>query len=140
MCIVRGYKSTSSKKGDRMKHYKLTLLASILILVAILMPASDVPSVGIPNIDKLVHFGMFGTLALCYYGEYVFKHKRLPKFLGAWIVMESFALLTEIMQLFVEGRSCDGVDWIADSIGILGVIVIFRFIYNKKIQNNQKGV
>ena len=121
-----------------MKHYKLTLLASILILVAILMPASGVPSVGIPNIDKLVHLGMFGTLALCYYGEYVFRYKKLPKFLGAWIVMEIYALSTEIMQLFVQGRSCDVIDWIADSIGILGAIYVFRFVYTKKIQRSKE--
>ena len=121
-----------------MKHYKLTLLATILILIAILMSASDVPSVGIPNIDKLVHLGMFGTLALCYYGEYAFKHKRLPKFLVTWIALEGFALLTEIMQLFVEGRSCDGVDWLADSVGILGVIIVFRFLYNNKLKSSSK--
>lgn len=121
-----------------MRHYKLTLLATILILIAILMPASDVPSVGIPNIDKLVHFGMFGTLALCYYGEYVFKNKRLPKFTGSWMGLEIFALLTEVMQLFVEGRSCDGIDWIADSIGILGVIIIFRYLYSKRLESSSK--
>lgn len=118
----------------RMKHYKLTLIASVLILVAILMPGSDVPSVGIPNIDKLVHMGMFGTLSLCYYGEYISLYKKLPKFLGAWVCMEAYALLTEIMQLFAQGRSCDVIDFIADSIGILLVIVIFRVIYNRKLK------
>lgn len=118
----------------RVQCYKLTVLASVLILVAILMPGSDVPSVGIPNIDKLIHMGMFGTLSLCYYGEYISLYKRLPKFLTPWICMEVYALLTEVMQLFVQGRSCDVIDFIADSIGILLVIVILRAIYNRKLR------
>ena len=43
------------------KQYKLTLVVILLILVAILMPGDSVPSVGIPGMDKLVHFGMFFT-------------------------------------------------------------------------------
>lgn len=116
------------------KHYRLTLIAIILILIGILMPGNDVPSVGIPNIDKVVHLGMFATLSLCYYGEYVWHNKKLPQVFWPWIGMELYALLTEVMQLFVEGRSCDFIDFIADSIGILLVTVIFRVIYSKKLK------
>lgn len=114
------------------KRYKVTLIASILILIAILMPGSGIPSVGIPHIDKFVHLGMFATLSLCYYGEYVWHNKKLPQVFWPWISMEGYALLTEIMQLFVEGRSCDFFDFVADSTGILLAIAICRTIYKRR--------
>ena len=116
------------------KHYKFTLITIILILIGILMPGRDVPSVGIPHLDKLVHLGMFASLALCYYGEYIWYNKKLPQVFVPWIIMEIYALLTEIMQQFVEGRSCDVFDFIVDSIGILLVILLFRIIYKKRLK------
>lgn len=112
-------------------NYKLTCIVIILILIAILMPGSDVPSVGIPNIDKLIHLGMFAVLSVCFYGEYAWHHKKLPHTLGTWIGIEIYAVLTELMQKFVEGRSCDFLDFIADSAGIVLAIIIFRVIYLK---------
>lgn len=105
-------------------RYKLTIISVILILIAILMPSSDIPSVGIPNIDKVVHFGMFGFLSICFYGEYYWYKKELPRFLYAWPVLELFAGSTEMMQLLAEGRGCDVKDFIADSFGILTAIVV----------------
>lgn len=112
----------------KIKDYKLTCLAIIFILIGILMPGSDVPSVGIPNIDKLIHLGMFMVLSLCFYGEYTWHNKKLPYTFWTWISIEIYAALTEFMQKFVEGRSCDFLDFVADSIGILLAIILFRVI------------
>lgn len=101
------------------RQYKLTIVSVILILIVILIPGSDVPSVGIPNIDKAIHCGMFGVLTLCFYSEYYWNKKGLPKFLMTWLILELFAWSTEIMQRFVAGRSYDLKDLLADSIGIL---------------------
>lgn len=106
-------------------NYKLTILAVILILVLILMPASDIPSVGIPGIDKLVHCGMFGFLTLCYYGEYYYKHKNKPRALYAMGSVAMYAALTELMQLYVPGRACDFIDWLADCTGIILAVICF---------------
>ena len=97
--------------------FKFTGLVIILILIAILMPGNSVPSVGIPGMDKVVHFGMFFTLAGTFYFEYFWHNKKLPLF---WIVICSiavFAFSTEIMQLFADSRSFDLKDFAADMIG-----------------------
>lgn len=107
-------------------NYKLTILAVILILVLILMPASGIPSVGIPGIDKLAHCSMFGFLTLCYYGEYYYEHRRNPKALYAMGSIAIYALLTEFMQLFVPGRACDLIDWLADVTGIILAVLCFN--------------
>lgn len=122
-------------KEDRMtyiKNYKFTLLSIILILVAVLMPADDVPSVSIPNIDKLVHAGMFAFLTLCFYGEYFFEKRKIPSLFLPWIILEGFAITTELLQYLAEGRSCDLKDFVADTIGIIITIVIIRYILKSK--------
>ncbi len=114
------------------KNYKFTLLSIILILVAVLMPADDVPSVSIPNIDKLVHAGMFAFLTLCFYGEHFFEKRKMPPLLLSWILLEIFAITTEVLQYLAEGRSCDIKDFLADTIGIIIVIVIMRYFLGRK--------
>lgn len=114
--------------------YKFTLIAIILILIAVLMPADDVPSVGIPNIDKLVHAGMFGFLTLCFYGEYFWNNKKLPTIIFPWALIELFAIITELLQYLAEGRSCDIKDFLADTIGIVVIIIGIRYLYASKIR------
>lgn len=114
------------------KNYKLTVIVFILILIAILMPGSDVPSIGIQNLDKLVHFGMFAVITACFWGEYTWKNKRLPSMLVPWLSIEAFALITEFMQILVPGRSCDMKDFVADSLGIILAILCAKLWWNKK--------
>ncbi len=113
----------------QIKYYKWTIVTVILIWIAILMPGGNGPSIGIPHIDKVVHFGMFATLVLSFYSEYTYQHKKLPKHLVSWGIIEGFALLTEIAQLFVPGRSYDIKDFIADSLGMLLMMIIFSKIW-----------
>ena len=41
-----------------------TLTVSILIIIAVLIPGSNLPDVNIGGYDKLIHIGMFFTWAL----------------------------------------------------------------------------
>lgn len=118
------------------KEYKFTLLSVILILIAVLMPADDVPSVSIPNIDKLVHIGMFAFLTFCFYGEYFWINKKLPSLLLYWGILEVFAIVTELLQYLAEGRSCDMKDFLADTVGIIIVVIIARFLVKKANKTN----
>lgn len=106
-------------------QYKLTVIVILLILVAILMPGDSVPSVGIPGIDKVVHFGMFFTLTGVYYLEYMLSNKSLPKMLYAILLVGVFAISTEIMQLFAVSRSFDLKDFVIDMIGCIVAIGIW---------------
>lgn len=110
------------------KKYKLTIITIVLIFIAILMPGQDVPEVGIQGIDKIVHFTMFGVLTLCFYWEYIHSKGKAPQFMMTWLSLEAFAYLTEIMQLFANGRSYDMKDFIADSIGILLGLAFFKLL------------
>ena len=77
---------------------------------------------------------MFGFLTLCFYGEYFFEKRKIPSILLPWILIEIFAIITELLQYLVEGRSCDIKDFLADTIGSIIVIVIIRYFYGKKVK------
>lgn len=112
--------------------YKFTLISVILVLIGILMPGDDVPSVGIPHLDKVVHCGMFGFVTLCFYWDY---YKALKKAPHLWITLVSvvvFGGMTEIMQAYVPGRSCDYRDLIADTIGVILATVVAKWIISSK--------
>lgn len=119
----------------RIINFKLTIVVTILILVGILMPGDAVPSVGIPGMDKIVHFGMFFTLTGTFYLEYLMNYKKLPKVVYVILSVGLFALLTEIMQLFASSRSYDLKDLLADMIGCIAAIGLW--IYGMKLRSKK---
>ena len=108
------------------QQYKLTTIVVILILVAILMPGDSVPSVGIPGIDKIIHFGMFFTLTATFSLEYLWKYKCLPDFIYACLSIIGFAFTTEVMQFFAINRSFDLKDLLADTVGFLVASLLWK--------------
>ncbi len=114
-----------------MKHYKFTILLTILILIVILMPGGNVPEVKVEGFDKVVHLGMFGALTLCFYYEYNEYKGRLPHFIYTFLTVALFGLATEVMQLFADKRSFDLRDLLADSVGILLASIVFIIIQKK---------
>lgn len=104
----------------KLLSYKLTFLVTLLILYAVLMPGDDIPSVGIPGIDKIVHMGMFFTFTAVFSLEYLRCHDRLPHLLPTFLGVLLFALSTELMQGFLTTtRACDIKDLAADMLGML---------------------
>jgi hypothetical protein len=91
-----------------------TILASLIVLAAILWPAEDIPVVPLVGLDKAVHVLLFGLWALALRLDWrVFRER--PLLLVATVALA--ALLTEAMQLFVPGRSFDFADMAADFAG-----------------------
>jgi VanZ family protein len=103
---------------------KFTIIVSILIIIAVLLPGSSIPEVGVVGFDKVVHFGMFATWAIAV--RYDFQSKY--KFLFAFVAGISFSLLTEILQILVEGRTFDLYDVLADVTGLLFGLLISKFL------------
>ena len=116
-------------------RYKFTIISVILVLIGILMPGDGVPSVGIPHLDKVVHCGMFGCVTVCYYWDYYKEYKKAPYLCLTIATVVLFGVLTEIMQVYVPGRSCDYRDLIADTIGIILATIVARWIVKKYKQD-----
>lgn len=121
----------------KIMSFKLTIVVVILVLIGILMPGGSVPSVGIPGMDKVVHFGMFFTLTGTFYFEYLMKYKRLPRAIYVIPVIGVFAFSTEVIQLFASSRSYDLKDLLVDMIGCIvatGIWTSAIKLRNKKME------
>lgn len=110
----------------------LTLVVSTLIIIAVLIPGSNIPDVKIVGVDKIVHIGMFAALSVSL--RFDFPHLRWWHILAIGII---FSFLTEVLQLLTEDRSFDLYDMVSDAIGLaLGLLVAKPFV---KILNRLFG-
>lgn len=93
--------------------YIFTILITVLILTAVLLPGSKIPETSIPGVDKIVHFLLFAgwTVAI--------THDFNVKWYKVLIAGLLFALLTELIQIPIEKRTFDLNDLLADTAGIL---------------------
>lgn len=86
-------------------------------------------------VRKFAHFSLFFTLELILY----LLFKNIQK---SFVVTIIYAILDEIHQYFVPGRSCELRDMIIDITGGLFavlIIIIWRYIYVKRTRNNEKN-
>lgn len=102
-----------------MKRKGATIFVSTCILITVLLPGSSLPDLPGAGLDKLVHLTLFAVWAIAL--QYDF-HLSLPRLLLAGV---GFTVLTEVLQLFVEGRTFDGYDMVADIVGLLVGFVAF---------------
>lgn len=109
--------------------YALPALWAGAIVGVTSVPGRDVPDVGVPHIDKLVHFGLYAILGLLIARAVSSAHDRArsrPAFgaLLSWFVgIALFAAADEWHQRWVPGRSADLSDWWADVAG--GALALF---------------
>lgn len=93
-----------------------TLIISILIIIAVLIPGGDLPDVHIGGYDKVIHIMMFAAWAV----GVRFDFDRTP-FPYGWFFLLGvvFSAVSELLQLLVEGRSLDMYDMAADTAGLV---------------------
>ncbi len=108
-----------------------------VVLVLLCMPAQDIPTSnwfdGI-YIDKWVHAGIFGLLALLFMLPVAFSpmepKEKLQFFIRVAIATSLWGISTEFIQKFwIPGRSFDLLDWAADSLGGIIAFMLCRKKY-----------
>lgn len=100
-----------------------TIITSLLIIIAVLIPGKNLPDVHIGGYDKLIHMAMFAAWALAV--RYDFSSRPLS-YLTVLAVGLLFSALTEVLQLLVEGRSFDVYDMGADALGLVVGLLLSR--------------
>ncbi len=93
-----------------------TIVITILIITAVLIPGPNLPNVSIGSFDKVIHIGMFCVWAIAVRYDF---NPRPFNFSIIFLAGMAFSLFTEILQLLVEGRSFDFYDMVADGIGLM---------------------
>ena len=99
-----------------------------ILLVLTSLPGNDLPDIKVG--DKFEHFLAFCGLAMLlnlslFVQE---KYKKLKKYSSSFtlLIVGIYAALDEFHQLFIPGRDCEFLDWIADFCGALVAVFIIR--------------
>ncbi len=114
----------------------------IVLLTATSLPSQDLPNVGVS--DKIEHFSAYLILAVLLNLTLIVQNKfeTLRKYssLSTLTIIAFYALFDELHQLFIPGRDCEALDWVADFIGaILGIILINIILNFTKTQLARKN-
>jgi VanZ family protein len=77
---------------------------------------------GIPNFDKLVHFGLYSVESFCLYFAIHWPGRpdaglSLLRVLALTGLMAVWGTVDEVHQTWIPGRSCDAEDAVADTTG-----------------------
>ena len=112
-------------------QYRKTIFISLLVLILSTIPGNSlhkVPIIEIPNLDKLIHFIMYFSLATSLLLD-VYKVRSFVSFRVVWFtIFYSFlyGILMELLQkYFVENRTSDILDVLANTVGLLFAIFFF---------------
>ncbi len=114
----------------------------MVLLTATSLPSQDLPKVGVS--DKIEHFSAYLILAVLLNLTLLVQNKfeTLRKYpsLSTLTIIAFYALIDELHQLFIPGRDCEALDWVADFIGaILGIILINIILNFTKAQLTKKS-
>ena len=124
-----------------MRYFWPAYLWGIIVLFLTGLPGNDFPS--LPSYwekyqpDKIVHMGMFGLLFLLlaagsYYkgGKLAISKKLIYIYLFITIALGG---ITELLQKWVFiGRSCDIMDFLADTVGIILALAFYKLVFEGK--------
>lgn len=111
--------------------YYLSFLVAIIILVLSLIPVNTSVGSGLldfPHVDKVAHFMLYGLLS------FILLHELHRNFKGNFsIILFTLILclcyggMIEIFQFFIDGRSSEAYDLLADFLGSIMAIPVFYF-------------
>ncbi len=83
----------------------------------------------IPHFDKVAHFGAYGLLGLLL--AHAVRATGLP--LAAAVALGwLYGASDEFHQSFVPGRSVELLDWVADALGVLAGVYLFKLWHARR--------
>ena len=111
----------------------------ILLFTLTSLPSQSVPSVGVN--DKLEHSLAYFGLSFLLYLTLLFQKKSdfLKKYAAIFtiLIIVIYAVLDEVHQLLIPGRSCEMLDFLADMLGgIVGILILKILIRVYKFQES----
>lgn len=116
------------QQQNSIKYTSAAFIWLLFILVVLFMPTSSIEQpklASFPGGDKIVHFILFAVLTFLV--AMALKERKIrytPMLL--LLVLSSFGLTTELVQIFLEERNGDVWDWIADTAGVGCILLIFK--------------
>ena len=122
-------------RKNRKKILTLILVTYwVALFIATSLPDYDIPKINVN--DKVEHFIAYFILAFML-SVVLLAHKKIiifknRIFIAVLVIVGAYASIDELHQLFIPGRSCDLLDWIADfSSACFAVLIVY--IFSEKI-------
>jgi VanZ family protein len=82
----------------------------------------------LPNADKIVHFVLYGLLAILFFtARSMVRPLMWRDYLIGMLIFAVYGVADELLQIPV-GRTCDAMDWVADVTGALAGTGLFLCI------------
>ena len=124
--VASAWKKATLSWGNALRLASFCLLAYwIAIFIGTHLPSSSIPRLG--GNDKLLHLGAFGGLAfLVAWALPTREGKALQRAVWTLGLIIGYAMLDELTQKLIPGRTCSLGDFVADSVGaVLGLLAYF---------------
>jgi hypothetical protein len=125
----------SITEKNNLTKYLLYQFPAILWIVAIFIQSSipdlSAPDLGFKTQDKFAHLVEYAILAFLLRRFFIFNKRidwQKKWYLYTLIVGCCYAVLDEIHQAFVPGRTAEVYDVLADIFGVLIVINIYKYL------------
>ena len=99
------------------------------------LPGRELPNLaGKDHYLHLLEFGVLGVLlALWAWGRFGDYHPAWLVALGVVAFVSFYGATDELHQLFVPGRCCDLLDWLADTVGgVVSVLIILPLLRRRE--------
>lgn len=97
---------------------------ALTIVIVVASGRSSVAAPDIVDIDKVAHFAIFGLLATLV-ARAGFAESQMG---WAVLIVSLFGLTDEWHQSFTPGRSVEVYDWIADTLGAITAVALYRYV------------
>jgi VanZ family protein len=119
------------------RYNLFTIIWAAVILLTTLLPSSSMPAVSIWELfsfDSFAHAFLFGILTFLmivgFAKQYSVLRLKLYPIQYSLFISFMFGIFIELMQhFFIPGRQGDIIDVLANTIGCLLGIVLFKWIY-----------
>ncbi len=130
------------KTGHRRRRrgFDIEWLLAAAAWIAIVLVVNSTPSDGLPKVrilplpphfDKVVHFGMYGLMAVMLWNAATPRRRTDRPWVRPWIAATVLpaviAAADELHQTVVPGRSADWLDLVADWLAVAVVVAMGRF-------------
>ncbi len=132
---------TAAKRNNIFTQYakSIAILWTLLIFFLCFIPGKDLPHLNIPLVDKWTHMVLFGMFTIFWHNTARSNSFGLKLIL--LIIATFLGWLVEYVQgHYVQGRSQDNMDTLADAIGgLIGIILFTLYRRFNKSTKSQRG-
>ena len=123
------------RKSRFVRWYLPPVVWGSLLLILTSLPKLTPPSLGVQLQDKIYHFAFYAVLGFLWVRAAT-EGKKARFCFALWsslLFASLFAALDELHQLLIPGRFADFADFIANVVGLIAGVFVFKILFNKRL-------